>query len=94
MVLSPKILQASDALAIDNKSRFQMVLNIMDIDNNDIVAHLTDPEFNIRIKRIKRFIDSVIELAGGGTTVKTWFGVYLLPPLSPPGGAGWATGKL
>ena len=63
MVLSPKILQASDALAIDNKSRFQMVLNIMDIDNNDIVAHLTDPEFfNIRIKRIKRFIDSVIEI--------------------------------
>ena len=34
------------------------------------------------------------ELAGGGTTVKTWFGVYLPPPLSPPGGAGWATGKL
>ena len=63
MVLSPKILQASDALAIDNKSRFQMVLNIMDIDNNDIVAHLTDPEFfNIKIKRIKRFIDSVIEI--------------------------------
>ena len=57
MVLSPKILQASDALAIDNKSRFQMVLNIMDIDNNDIVAHLTDPEFfNIRIKRIKRYL--------------------------------------
>ena len=40
-----------------------MVLNIMDIDNNDIVAHLTDPEFfNIKIKRIKRFIDSVIEI--------------------------------
>ena len=57
MVLSPKILQASDALAIDNKSRFQMVLNIMDIDNNDIVAHLTDLEFfNIRIKRIKRYL--------------------------------------
>ena len=60
MVLSPKILQASDALAIDNTSRFQMVLNIMDIDNNDIVdivAHLTDPEFfNIRIKRIKRYL--------------------------------------
>ena len=57
MVLSPKILQASDALAIDNKSRFQMVLNIMDINNNDIVAHLTDPEFfNIRIKRIKRYL--------------------------------------
>ena len=63
MVLSQKILQDSDALAIDNKSRFQMVLNIMDIDNNDIVAHLTDPEFfNIRIKQIKRFIDSVIEI--------------------------------
>ena len=57
MVLSQKILQDSDALAIDNKSRFQMVLNIMDIDNNDIVAHLTDPEFfNIRIKRIKRYL--------------------------------------
>ena len=57
MVLSPKILQASDAMAIDNKSRFQMVLNIMDIDNNDIVAHLTDPEFfNIRIKWIKRYL--------------------------------------
>ena len=57
MVLSPKILQASDALAIDNKSRFQMLLNIMDIDNNDIVAHLTDPEFfNIRIKQIKRYL--------------------------------------
>ena len=45
MVLSPKILQASDAMAIDNKSRFQMLLNIMDIEKNDIVAHLTDPEF-------------------------------------------------
>ena len=57
MVLSQKILQDSDALAFDNKSRFQMVLNIMDIDNNDIVAHLTDPEFfNIRIKRIKRYL--------------------------------------
>ena len=63
MVLSPKILQASDAMAIDNKSRFQMLLNIMNIEKNDIVAHLTDPEFfNIRIKRIKRFIDSVIEI--------------------------------